>query len=200
MGFRRHKTAPKVRNGKVQYKNRHEPTPRYRGLNKTPIIDRERAGYGYQHLISKKQLFQFIEIIPNWNELSKGLEVILLAAGNSEAMGWYNHGFIALSAWDSTIQREWDQDFVEEHIEILNRLGVELEEGSEDDTLLCLFDRVSARGFQLMHVFLHELGHHHDRMTTRSRRECSRGEDYAEDYANEYAERLWDQYFDVFGW
>ena len=48
-------------------------------------------------------------------------------------------------------------------------------------------------------IFLHELGHHHDRMTTRSRRGTARGEAYAENYALAYADRIWDGYVDAFG-
>ena len=51
-----------------------------------------------------------------------------------------------------------------------------------------------------MHVFLHELGHHHDRITTRSMQTPSRGEGYAEEYAHRYGEQMWQKYFDVFGW
>jgi hypothetical protein len=50
-----------------------------------------------------------------------------------------------------------------------------------------------------MHVLLHELGHHHDRMTTRSRNEAARGESYAETYANRYADRIWEAYEAEFG-
>jgi hypothetical protein len=51
-----------------------------------------------------------------------------------------------------------------------------------------------------MHILLHELGHHHDRMTTRSQRYCGRGESYAEQYALRFADQLWDAYFKAFGW
>lgn len=51
-----------------------------------------------------------------------------------------------------------------------------------------LLDRL---GFQLLHVLPHELGHHRDRMTTRSRISAARGEPFAERYANEVFERLW---------
>lgn len=53
---------------------------------------------------------------------------------------------------------------------------------------------------QLRHILLHELGHHHDRMTTRSQFESSRGENYAEQYALRYADGIWDEYFRLFGW
>jgi hypothetical protein len=46
---------------------------------------------------------------------------------------------------------------------------------------------------------LHELGHHHDRMTTRSRRVGCRGEGYAEGYAWEYERLVWDRYLATFG-
>jgi len=46
---------------------------------------------------------------------------------------------------------------------------------------------------------LHELGHHHDRMTTKSKRTASRGEGYAERYALAYADRIWESYLNEFG-
>ena len=51
-----------------------------------------------------------------------------------------------------------------------------------------------------MHILLHELGHHHDRITTRSKVRASRGDSYAEQYALRYADRIWDEYFRVFDW
>ena len=198
MGFSRHKTAPKVRDGKVQHKNRHSQTPRYPDIKNKPIIHRERPGFGCQQLITKKQLFQFIDLLPNWNELSEGLDLILLAEGDSSLLGWYRPGIVAICAWETELQKEWDIDFVEEHDVVLDRLGVDREPSEDEDTELCLFDRNSARGFQLMHIFLHELGHHHDLMTTRSQADCCRGEDFAEDYANRYADQLWDKYFKIF--
>jgi len=52
----------------------------------------------------------------------------------------------------------------------------------------------------MMHILLHELGHHHDRITTKSRARTARGEPYAETYAREYGDRLWDAYFREFNW
>ena len=62
---------------------------------------------------------------------------------------------------------------------------------------LC-FTEGTARAYLLLHIFLHELGHHHDRMTTRTRR-GSRGEPYAEAYAHAHAETVWTRYMDAFG-
>ena len=102
-------------------------------------------------------------------------------------------------------------DFIEAHRHVLDRLDVPIEpvfDTPEDEeccrpklfSQVCRFTEESARGFQLMHVFLHELGHHHDRMTTRSKRFASRGEGYAEHYANRYADRIWQRYLELFGW
>ncbi len=54
--------------------------------------------------------------------------------------------------------------------------------------------RVVGGAVQNLHILLHELGHHHDRITTRSRRRASRGESYAEQYARTYEERIWADY------
>jgi hypothetical protein len=65
---------------------------------------------------------------------------------------------------------------------------------------MCKFNKKSIKAYQLLHVFLHELGHHHDMMTTRSRLESSRGESYAEEYALKYEKLIFDRYFEVFGY
>jgi len=44
----------------------------------------------------------------------------------------------------------------------------------------------------------HELGHHYDRMTTRSHRNIGRGEPFAEAYANRVLDELWLTYTRVF--
>ena len=51
----------------------------------------------------------------------------------------------------------------------------------------------------LLHVFLHELGHHIDRMNTKNKKEPVKGEEYADQYADEMCERIWDDYCDAFG-
>ena len=72
------RSAPKVRNGKVQRKNRHIPTT-HRGY----IIDRRPPGKGYTHLLSKKNLQDFIDIVPDWHIYSERLERIVLASGDT---------------------------------------------------------------------------------------------------------------------
>jgi len=47
-------------------------------------------------------------------------------------------------------------------------------------------------------VLVHELGHHHDRMTSPRRRDATRGERYAEEYARRYEQTIWSKYCRVF--
>ncbi len=64
---------------------------------------------------------------------------------------------------------------------------------------LCKFTQFSVKAFQLLHVFLHELGHHYDKMTTGSKREASRGEHFAEEYAVKNEEVIWEGYMKLHG-
>ncbi len=172
---------------------------------------RQRPGQGHRHLLTRPQLYQFIDLLPDWAELSLGLNAVLLAPASRTAMGWHKPGVVAICAWERELTCEWDMDFIEAHRHVLDRLDVPIEpvfDTPEDEeccrpklfSQVCRFTEESARGFQLMHVFLHELGHHHDRMTTRSKRFASRGEGYAEHYANRYADRIWQRYLELFGW
>jgi hypothetical protein len=120
------KTTPKVRNGKVQRKDRSALTPHYSITPQDrPVVDRCRPGNGYRHLINTKQLYQFIDLLPDWEELSKGLNAVVLAPGEWYALGWHRPGIVAVCAWDGELHQEWDRDFIDEHRKVLHRLGVE---------------------------------------------------------------------------
>jgi len=60
-------------------------------------------------------------------------------------------------------------------------------------------DISESTAYQLLHIFLHELGHHCDRMSTKSRRDSGRGEPFAEEWAYRYERVLWDRYLETFG-
>ncbi len=80
---------------------------------------------------------------------------------------------------------------------MLDRLGVRSHEIKNG--VMCEFTELQARAYQLLHILLHELGHHHDRMTTKSKVRASRGEPYAENYALVHEARIWEQYQKTFG-
>lgn len=201
MRYSQRKTSTKVRNGKVTHKNRTELSNHYSQVRQAKtIIDRLRPGDGYKHYLTIADVRKFINILPDWNELSVGLDAIVLAEGG-DAMGWQWDGVVAICAWERELTLAWDTAFAEAHSPLLDRLGVDREIITNDPRgTWCYFDESSIKGFQLMHILLHELGHHHDQMNTRTQRCSARGENYAETYALKYADRLWEAYFCVFNW
>jgi hypothetical protein len=192
------KSAPKVKRGRVQKKNNWARTPNYYNADQLlPAIDRRRPGEGYRHLLKRRDVEEFIAILPEWEELSKGLNAIVLAE-HADCMGWHEYGVVHVCAWEEEL---WWYDtspkFVEEHRDIFERLGTVVEERGE--RLVTKWTEDQARAFQLLHILLHELGHHHDRMTTRSRHSPARGEPFAEEYARRHEARIWDEYVRRFG-
>jgi hypothetical protein len=201
--FVKRKTAPKVHDGRVQHKNNWVRTRRYhRPAGSDVVIYRERPGEGYRHVLLQRDVVRFLALLPQREEISVGLRAVVLATGRPDCLGWHQAGVVAVCAWERELIQTWSVPFYDDHFAILDRLGVESESVEDEHvrSYLCKFTEQSARGFLLMHVLLHELGHHHDHMTTRSRRDAARGEDYAEQYALHHAEQLWERYFDAFGW
>src|SRR5262249_16328008 len=134
---------------------------------------------------------RFLRCVPDWEAHAEGLHAIVL--GNSDdAMGEYDHrGIIHLHSWDADLFWECKRAFFEEHRETLRRIGVPDDEvavagapilAEDGDPIVPLyFDERSARAFQLVHIFLHELGHHRDRMEKAG--QWGRGEEFAESWA-----------------
>jgi hypothetical protein len=194
------KTTPRVVGGKVQRKNRSARTSTIYNTPQTPpVIDRQKPGFGFRHLLLKRDISKFIALLPDWDELSNGLNVIALAPGNSTLFGWHRPGIVGFCAWSRDLWHEVTVSFHEEHQDILDRLGVPFSETDGDYSFVWKFTVATARAFQLLHILLHELGHHHDRMSTRSQRRASRGENYAEQYARQYEHLIFDRYVAAFG-
>jgi hypothetical protein len=197
-GFHR-KTAPAVRNGRVKTKNHWNKTPScYTVRQAVPAIDRVRPGEGHRHLLLKRDVERFIDLLPHWEDISQGLDVILLDRGRYDCDGWYDRGVLAVCAWPVNMDWELEPRWYANHRDLLERLGVPVE-GGANETLTCHWTASTARAYQLLHVFLHELGHHMDRLTTRSQRWCARGEDYAEQYAWAYEVQIQERYCEEFG-
>lgn len=178
------KTAPRVRNGRAQRKNRCARTPNYFGsAMPSLVIDRRRAGRGYRHIVRKDDVRRFLDLLPDRDEIRCGLNAVVLDGGGWNRLGWHRTGVIAICAWVSEIEWEdCDLGFFQEHSAIFEKLAIPVEE-TWNGQIIVRFTAETARAFLLTHVLVHELGHHHDRMTTRSRRNASRGEGYAEAYA-----------------
>jgi len=190
------RTATKVKDGRVQRKNRHRPTG-HEGY----VLDRESPGRGCSHVVTKRDLQAFIDIIPEWQRFSERLERIVLAAHNGDD-GLYvfyrqeESGVIFLHAWPDDLWIEIAIPYFEAHQELFDRLGVSYDRIK--DGVMCRFTLAQARAFTLLHVFIHELGHHHDR-TTQKHHGSTKGEDHAERFANSRFELLFPDYVEIFG-
>jgi hypothetical protein len=210
----------KVRNGRVLKKHNWRLDPGdYRALPQDEIrLDRRRPPEGSRHLITIAELRRFIALLPDWDEVAVGLDAIVLDSA-TDCAGWCGPGVVAICAWDHDLWDWWSADMEHEHRHILDLLAVErvpITESAEHaeliDDLTALGVRVprplgevevrwtqaQARAYQLLHILPHELGHHHDRMTTRSRRNAARGEPFAEAYAQRVLDRVWPAYARAF--
>ncbi len=84
------KSAPEVKGGQVQKKNNWALTPNYYShAQRELVIDRKRPGAGYRHLLKKRDILDFIAILPDWAELSRGLDAIVLAPGRENYFGYH---------------------------------------------------------------------------------------------------------------
>jgi len=191
------KSTPKVTGGQVQKKNNAAWTANYYNTPQPmPLIDRQRPGKGYRHVLMQRDIETFISLVPDWSELSNGLNAIVLAPGENNLNGWHTPGVVAVCAWKADLWIDYAVSHHEKHKAIFDRLGVR--SYGIKDGVMCEFTEAQARAYQLLHILLHELGHHHDRMTTKSRVRASRGEPYAEAYALRYEACIWERYVDMF--
>ena len=191
------RTATKVKVGKVQPKNRNQPTS-----HKGYVIDRESPGSGFKHVASKSDVQSFVALLPEWDRYAERLERIVLAGPSHDCDGMYEFfhreetGAIYLHAWADDLWIELAMPYFEAHRCIFDRLGVRYD--VEESLARCYFSESQARAFTLLHVFLHELGHHFDRIHQKHLG-STKGEDYAERFANSRFEMLFPLYVSAFG-
>lgn len=209
------RTAMRVRDGRVLKKNNWRlDASDYRALAQDEIrLDRRRPPEGSRHLITIAELRRFVGLLPDWDEVAVGLDAIVLDSA-TDCAGWCGPGVVAICAWPHDLWDWWSAEMVDEHRHILDLLEVErvpLGESREHrellgdltvtampDDLELRWTEPQARAYQLLHILPHELGHHHDRITSRGRRTAGRGEPYAEAYANRVLEQVWSDYARAF--
>jgi hypothetical protein len=191
------RTATKVKDGRVQRKNRRTPT----GLQGY-VLHRESPRRSCRHVVTKRDVLAFIEIIPDWDRLSQRLERIVLSSEESDLDGFYEFyhreetGAIFLEAWHEDLWKNLRHQYFDDHEQELNRLGVSHDRSKSG--VFCRFTEAQARAFTLLHVFMHELGHHFDR-SNQKHLGAGRGEDYAERFAKSRFDSLYPAYLRVFG-
>jgi hypothetical protein len=95
------KSAMRVRGGRVAKKNNWTPDARehYARRQSEIQIERTEPGPGYRHVVTVAQLREFLEILPDWDELAIGLEAISIYRGNAEWVGLSNSGVVVIAAW-----------------------------------------------------------------------------------------------------
>jgi hypothetical protein len=182
-------------------------------------LERRKPADGHRHLVNVPQLRAFLDLLPEWDDIAVGIRAIVLDS-NTECHGWYQAGIVAICNWEHGLWSLEPPSFFAECGYVVELLGVETVSFQESyelrevNEILQRYGREriaggdhwrevrwtegQARAFQLLYVLPHELGHHHDRMTTRSRR-VARGERYAEAYARRAVEALWPAYASEFG-
>jgi len=192
------KTSPKVIGGLVQRKNNHVPTARI-GY----VVDRIRPGNGFKHVLTKKEVHDFTDLIDDWRTASIGIESIILGAGDDYTDGYYQHynregtGIICLCAWPKSLWVEHSEEYFNDHKSHFDKIGVSYDK--KGDGFICYFTESTAKAFMLMHIFLHELGHHVDKMRSKNQNRMKGGELFAENYANEKFDEIWPKYISKFG-
>lgn len=194
------RTATRVRDGRVRKKNNWRADRRdYFALPQDEVrLDRRAPGPGFRHVLTVAHVREFIGLLPDWEEIAVGLDAIVLDAGR-EWMGLHTPGVVEVCAWEQDLWwDDLDPRFEAEHRALLDLLDVERVRLPRGRTQ-ARWTEAQARAFQLLHILPHELGHHHDRMTTASRLDTARGEPYAERYANEVLEAVWPSYARRFG-
>lgn len=194
------KSAMRVRDGRVARKNNWAPDHRdYYAVPQAEIqIERTTPGPGYRHVVTVAQVRQFLELLPDWDELARGLEAISIYEGGHGWMGMSNPGVVVITAWEkelwwSNAREEW----VDEVRDLLDLLQVEIHPGAPDGRLELRWTEPQARAFMLLDVLVHELGHHHDRMTT-SGKDAPGGEPFATAYAARVQQEVWPSYVATF--
>jgi hypothetical protein len=199
LGARSHKRSRfRVVDGRAQRRNRWLETPNYYNTPQpSPVVDRLKPGPGYVHLLRKKDVREFLRILPEWPELAAGLDAIVLSTGSEEYYGWHVPGVVHVCAWQRHLWDIVDHRGLAEMESILARLEVPVDKRGSLYRLM--WTRGKARAFQLVEVLLHELGHHHDRMTTRRQGDPARGEQYADEFAAGRREAIWERFVAHFG-
>ena len=191
------KATPKVVDGRVQKKNNPEWTANYYG---TPppalVIDRQRPGKGYRHVLMQRDIETFIALLPEWAELIARPERHRAGTGRADDRRLARTRRRSYLRLGGRLMDRLQRRPLRRPQAHFDRLGVRshpVEKG-----VMCEFTEAQARAYQLLHILLHELGHHHDRMTTKSKDRASRGEPFAEAYALKHEAIIWERYLKAF--
>src|SRR5262245_43863283 len=109
MRFHR-KANPRVVDGKVQRKHRWRwNEPDYTATHQIRV-ERSAARKHYRHFVSLTDVSAFLALLPDWRELSIGLQRVLLSnATNCD--GWFRPGTVAICNWEECCTRVMSEEY-----------------------------------------------------------------------------------------
>ncbi|MFP4105072.1 MAG: hypothetical protein ACLFVU_03185 [Phycisphaerae bacterium] len=165
-----------------------------------PAVERLRPGRGYKHLLLQTDVIDFLSLLPQYNDLSQGLEEIIFAPHREGTFGWHKPHAVAICAWDNYLWLTMDEGFIMDHEELLDRLGVEREQipapGVPSWEVRWTEDQ--ARGFQLLGVLLEHLCLRRGQWGSATEGDASLQKRYSQQYMDKHRQTIWDRYRDMF--
>ena len=169
------KTTPRVKDGRVQRKNYRDEW----SVDTGPLeVVTEVPGPGYRHVLDEALLREFMALVPDSEQVSRGLRT--MTHHDWEFENVEPDTVICFDPKTPGRPAICDVVYASDAICVYER------------NILVRFDRKTAADYMLLHVFLHELGHHVDAMAPPRKGRTTRGEDYAELWALRTADAMWD--------
>ena len=186
------RTATKVTDGRVRKKNNLDADRGdYFARPQSEIrLARRGPGPGHRHLLTVKDLRTFLPMLPDWDELARGLDAIVID-GDGSSLSWSDRGLIGIYSWPADLW--WEDALIGGYEEVFALLGVEYSPVS-DDTFQVRWTEREAHAFQLVRVLPYAMAHHRNEMVGRDTTA-----DDAERYADELLAPLFDGYCTTFG-
>jgi hypothetical protein len=122
------KTTPRVKDGRVQRKNHRDVWSGEAG----PLrVETEVPGPGYRHVVSEALLREFMALVPDWEQASRGLRTVILTQGSEQYDGYYGYGDIELRAWPDPPARSVGPWQFAERRALWERLGIRWRDAPE---------------------------------------------------------------------
>lgn len=197
------KTTPKVRDGQVQKKDRHQWTEFQDLLDSDAFSTiKMKPEDGYMHVVDRKSVLDFVELIPGWSEMSKGLSALVLGSDGCSSQTDINYSpksynSIWLSPFPKDMTLYWSAGFASEHRSIAESLGVELK-WLESGEAVTEWTKPQAQAWQLLHLFLYDL-YCHNECTTQENDDYHHQHKLAEEYSIKTAQLIISDYERVVG-
>ena len=197
-------TTPRVKNGKVQRKNRTQNTELAGLLDNSRFnVIRFKPDGPYFHPVRQPEVYRFVELIPDWTQISKGLSACVLNKDGDDVQqgASYERSYHAIwiDPFPKSLSTIWSHAFFTAHKTFVERLGARVEFAESSSNITIHWTESQARAWQLLHLFLYELKVHAEYITLAKNRRFEHSNSVAEAYAFQTAEIIWDPYESEFG-